>query len=210
MANASSIRIATTDDRKTVSTRTGRASIVGTMGPKSALYAIPEVKTAIDAIAADGLTLAAADTQVETDEAQVAKSRAARADLVIAFDSTLDVGVALVEKHATKPGDATDTGFVLFERSTYTVDLPASFTVEFDAKAETIDVHVRHAPGMHAVFVEWCADPVSATSVWKRIDGIAAEYHLTGFAPGRYWFRACSVRSAELSAWTTPVSVVVK
>jgi hypothetical protein len=52
--------------------------------------------------------------------------------------------------------------------------------------------------------------PIVPTSVWKRIDGIAAEYHLSAFAPGRYWFHACAVRGAELSAYTVPVSVVVK
>ncbi len=129
---------------------------------------------------------------------------------MITFDASLDVAVATIQQYATKPGDVSDAGFEPFSRQKYTVEVPASFVVTFDAKNELVDVDVKHALGMHAAFVEYTADPLTATSVWKRIDGIAAEYHLPGFTPGRWWFHACSVRGSELSAWTAPVPVVVK
>jgi hypothetical protein len=49
---AHSIRIATGEDKRTVASRTKRAGIVATMGPKSALYANPDVKASIDAVIA--------------------------------------------------------------------------------------------------------------------------------------------------------------
>jgi hypothetical protein len=210
MSIVNPIRIATGNDKKTVESRTQRASIVAVMGPKSALYTTPAVKTAIDAVAAQGLVLAAANEQVKTDDAQATKSRAARDGLVLVFDATYDVGVATVEQNATKLSDVTDTGFESFARTKYTVDVPLSLVVTFDGTKELIDIDVKHAPGMRAAFVEYTADPITPTTVWKRIDGIASEYHLPAFAPGRYWFHACSVRGAELSAWTAPVSIVVK
>ncbi len=210
MAATSPIRVATGDDKKTVASRTKRGGVVATLGPKSALYATPDCKTAIDAVAAAGTTLAAAEEQVTNDDAQAAKSRAARDGLVVTFDATYDVSVATIEKYATKPGDVADAGFESLTRTKHVVDVPASFLVTFDAKNELVDVDIKHAPGMHAAFVEYTTDPVTATSVWKRVDGIASEYHLPSFAPGRYWFRACSVRGAELSPWTAPVSVLVK
>jgi hypothetical protein len=147
---------------------------------------------------------------VVKDEAQAAKSRAARDGLISTFDATFEVAVSQIEKYAVKPSDVADSGFDLFERTKYEVETPLSLSVLFDAHKEEIDVLVKHAPGMHAAFVEYCLDPIGATNPWKRIDGIAAEYHLTGFAPGRYWFRACAVRSAELSPFTTPVPIIVK
>jgi hypothetical protein len=210
MSSVNPIRIATGDDKKTVESRTQRASIVATMGPKSALYNTPAVKTAIDAVAAQGVTLAAANEQVKTDDAQAIKSRAARDGIVLVFDAAYDVGVATVEQNATKLSDVTDTGFESFTRTKYAVEAPLSLLVTFDGTKELIDIDVKHAAGMHAAFVEYTADPISPTSVWKRIDGIAAEYHLPAFPPGRYWFHACAVRGADLSAFTLPVSVVVK
>jgi hypothetical protein len=205
------IRIATGDDKKTIAARTRRAGIVGTMGPQGSLYGIAEVKTALDALAAGGTALASADDQVVKDDAQAAKSRSTRDALVISFDALLDVGVAVVEKNATKPGDVPASGFDLLEREKYTVEPPVSVLVTFDLNnKQNVDITLKHAPGMHAAFVEYCLDPIGTANPFKRIDGIAAEYHLPGFAPGRYWFRACAVRGTELSSWTTPVSVVVK
>ena len=204
------IRVAVGDDKKTIASRTKRGGIVATMGPKCALYATPDCKTSIDAVAAAGVALAAADEQVITDDAQAVKSRAARDGLVISYDATYDVGVATIEKYATKPADVSDAGFELFARNKYALEMPVSLVVTFDPIKDLIDIDVKHAAGMHAAFVEYTADPISPTSVWKRIDGIAAEYHLPAFPPGRYWFHACAVRGADLSAFTLPVSVVVK
>lgn len=210
MTIATPIRVATGDDKKTVASRTKRAGVVGTMGPKCALYSNPACQAAIDAVAATGVSLAAAEVKVTADEAQAAKSRAARDTLIVSYDATYEVGVATIEQYATKPADISDAGFELLTRQKYTVEPPASFLVTFDAKKELIDIDVKHAAGMHAAFVEYTTDPISPTTVWKRVDGIASEYHLAGFAPGRYWFRACSVRGSDLSAWSVPVSVVVK
>ena len=204
------IRVAVGDDKKTIASRTKRGGIVATMGPKCALYATPDCKTSIDAVAAAGVALAAADEQVTTDDAQAVKSRAARDGLVISYDATYDVGVATIEKYATKSTDITDAGFEGLTRNKYSVYMPVSLLVTFDPTKELINVDVKHATGMHSAFVEYTTDPITPTTVWKRIDGIASEYHLSAFAPGRYWFHACAVRGAELSAWTVPVSVVVK
>lgn len=197
-------------DKANVKSRLDRLSKVGAMGPKSAIYlAKPDVKTAIDTLIVDGATLAKWSVQVGKDEAALNNSRAQLLVATHTVDGSYDVATSNLEKHATSASDIPETGFDLATRAKYTVEPPAKVEVDYDRTKELLDIYVTHAPGMQACFVEVSADPITDTS-FKRVDGIAAEYHLAGYKPGNWWVRVASVRGAELSSWTKPIAVTVK
>jgi hypothetical protein len=204
------VRVDVHEDKVSIPTRTERASKVGEVAPSGALYlANATVKAALDTLVADGASLAAAEAQVVKDEAQVTKSRGTRDALLVTFDGSYDIGVATLEKYATKPADITDSGLVVLERTKYPVVVPAGLTAKYDPVKLLLDIHVTHGLGMRSAQVRTSTDPIGATT-WTLQDGIAAEYHLPNFAPGTYWVEARSVRGTEVSAWIGPVSVVVK
>ena len=204
------LRIETGGDTVSSTTHTDRATKVGEVAPSADLYKNhPEVKKILDDLAAEGPVLVAAEDQVVKDDAQAAKSRGFRDGLVASINGTYGVAVATVEKYAVKPSDITDCGFLNQERAHYLMADPLLVTVGFDKVKELIDIRVKNAPGMRACQVELSPEPVGPAS-WKRLDGIAAEYHLAGYAPGTWWIRARSVRGAEVSGWTEPVPVIVK
>ena len=197
-------------DKVNVKSRLDRLTKVQTMGLKSKLYASqPDVKKAIDTLLADGSVMANWSSQVGKDEAALANSRAQLQVAVHTCDGSYDVVTSNIEKHATVASDIPDTGFDEMIRAKYAVLPPAKVEVAYDRTKETLDVFVTHAPGMTACFVEISPEPLTATS-FKRVDGIAAEYHLKEYTPGVYWVRAASVRGADLSTWTVPVAVTVK
>jgi hypothetical protein len=204
------LRIDTGSDTAGSKAQTDRAAKVGQVAPTADLYKQQAmVKAALDAYAAEGPLLLAAEAQVAKDDAQAAKSRGDRDALLAAIAGTYNVAVATVEKYALVPADITGCGFDPQARAHYSVVTPISLLVNFDRIKERIDILVKHAPGMHACHVELSSDPVGPAT-WKRLEGIAAEYHLAGYAPGTWWVRARSVRGAEVSDWTDLVSVIVK
>jgi hypothetical protein len=204
------VRVDTSVDTANSKAFTDRAAKVGEVAPSADLYnKQSDLKAALDALAAEGPQLVAAEAQVVKDEAQASKSRGARDALLLSISGTYNVAVATLEKHARNAADVTDCGFEKLERKHYPVIAPVDVLVKFDKAKERIDVNVKHAPGMHACHVELSPEPVGPNT-WKRLDGIAAEYHLTGYAPGIWWVRAQSVRGAEVSPWFGPVSVTVK
>jgi hypothetical protein len=75
--------------------------------------------------------------------------------------------------------------------------------------ADAILVVVKQAPGMRTCQVEISTNPSDPAS-WKRVKGGSGKRTLTGYAPGTYWLRACSVRGADESDYTVAVAVVVK
>jgi hypothetical protein len=203
-------RIDTSSDSVNSKSQIERATKVGEVAPTAELYQKqPQVKAVLDAYVAEAPLLVDAEAQVVKDDAQAAKSRGLRDALLATLSGTYGVAVATVEKYARSPSDVTACGFENLERAHYQVAPPVELFVTFDRAKEFIDILIKHAPGMHACHVELSPDPIGPAT-WKRLDGIAAEYHLSGYAPGTWWVRAQSVRGAEVSAWTGPVSVIVK
>ncbi len=197
-------------DKLTIKTRVERAAKVAELAPTSTLYtSVPAVKTALDALVADGTALQNAEVQVTRDEAQASKSRAARDALLVAFDGTYDLSVATLEKHAAAPADLVGAGFADLQKAHYAVLPPLEVSATFDAAKGHVVIHLKHAPGMHSAYTEISPDPVGPAT-FKRLDGIGASHSLMGYAPGTYWVRVASVRGDQVSAWLGPVSVIVR
>ena len=202
-------RVNTALDTADSESLTDRASKVGEVAPSSAIYANPSVKNAIDAFVADGLLLSGAEAQVLKDDATAAKSRAVRDALLLTASGTYGIAATTVEKYALSPADLITLGFEPAIRASYAMASPLDLLVSFDPVRDLIDILVKHAPGMRACHVELSADPIGVAT-WKRLDGIAAEYHLAGYAPGTWWVRAQSVRGTTVSDWLGPVAVIVR
>lgn len=116
---------------------------------------------------------------------------------------------ANVSKYAPTPQDVTMLALAVQERTGYLIAVPLGIDVKFDAVKGDILLHVKHAPGMKACEIEISANPADPTS-WKRIKGNGARRVVSGYAPGTYWVRACSVRGSDESDYTAPVAVVVR
>jgi hypothetical protein len=204
------IRIATTEDKETIPTRTTCAQVVGSNGPSSDVWkATPEIQSAGTKLVTAGTALAETETLVQSLQAQVATALNLRNAKVVEFDAAYGVYVAMVESYAHTPQDVTALGLAVFSKTTHPLAAPIGIRATFDIIKARLQIRVDKAPGMTACVVEISADP-SGAGPWHRLLGIGAVHKLSGYAPGTYLVRAASVRANEMSEFTEPVPVIVK
>jgi hypothetical protein len=167
------------------------------------------VKVSVDSLVAAGVALGVAEAGVNTAVANLTNAREVRDGAVAKYDSTFNVLIADVEKNAVNPEDVTSIMLTLLERQTHALELPSGLTVKYDQPKALVRVNVDLPLGAASCLLEVSTDPQNPAS-WKRVTGDGARRALAGYAPGTYWFRAASLRANDESAFTVPVSVLVK
>jgi hypothetical protein len=204
------LRVDIGGDKESIRSRIDRAGVMRTQSATSTFAQNhPPVKDACNAVVAAGKDLDDAEAACKAAEAELVRARSVRDAKVDAFDAAHAVCVAVTEQFATTPEDIQSIGLGVFDRASHVLAPPLAIEVRFDAAKESIRIYVKHAPGMTACAIEVSTDPIGP-STWKKLDGHGARRVLTGYAPGTYWFRAASVRANAQSAFTSPVSVIVK
>ena len=196
--------------KDSVTARTDAGKVIDTNAPNSAiLTAHADVKAAEGNLVAVNTKLDDKYKLVKSLEAELATEKGALLDLTVEWDSSYDVYVSTARLYCLTDQDAKSLGLPAAGPATYVLAPPIGVTARFDAKLGLLRIHVKRPAGLKAVRLEISPDPMTATS-FKALDGEGATAKLAGYAPGTYWVRAAMIRARQLSAYTTPVSVVVK
>jgi hypothetical protein len=203
------IRIDVQGDKKTIKVRADRAAVLASAVKAPFVQAHPALLTACqDLIAASDAMKVADDAHTVADAALTA-ARGVRESKVTAYDAAYDVCIAQVQQCAAAPEDVQSLGFAVFSPASYALAAPVSVQAKFDPARNLVVVYVERAPGTRVCAVEVSQNPADAAS-WQRLPGHGALRKLPGYAAGTHWFRAASLRATEQSAFTDPVSVIVK
>ena len=173
-----------------------RGKLIAKVGPTSTIWQSNAT------IKQSGQDAVAACATVET-----AKNLQVQDELVAT--SKLDVFFTNVEDVVTTPKEMQDLGVDPLVENRYVLAVPISTTVTSDPTLHDIAVKVKRAKGMSRCSIEVSADPTFATGV-KVFPGDGARQTMGPFPPGTYAVRACHTRASERSAFTEPVTVVVK
>ena len=203
------VRVASGAVKDTVTTRTDAGKVIDTNAPNSAiLKANADVKTAEGNLVAANTKLDDKYKLVKSLEAELATERGALLDLTVEWDSFYDVYVSTARLYCLTDQDAKSLGLPAAGLASYVLAPPLSVTAVFDTKLSLLRIRVKRPTGLKAVRLEISPEPMTATS-FKALDGEGATAKLSGYPPGTYWVRAAMIRSRQLSAYTTPVSVIV-
>jgi hypothetical protein len=204
------VRVSSGAVKDTVATRTDTGKVIDTNAPNSAiLTAHADVKTAEGNLVVANTKLDDKYKLVKAKEMELATERGALLDLTVEWDSFYDVYVSTARLYCLTDQDAKSLGLPAAGLMSYALAPPLSVTAVFDAKLSLLRIRVERPTGLKAVRLEISPDPMTATS-FKALDGEGATAKLSGYPPGTYWVRAAMIRSRQLSAYTIPVSVVVK
>jgi hypothetical protein len=204
---SANIRVNASVVKESIKSRVDCAETMGSQMKQAPFYNI--VKASCDSVVAEGAQLAAAEAAVHSALAVLANARDLRDSAILKFDGALNVLISDVEKNAATPGDVTSLALTVLDRQSYTLEVPSGITVKHDPAKGVVRVLVDLPPGAASCLLEVSTDPTNPAS-WKRVPGDGARRALAGYAPGTYWFRAASLRANDESAFTAPVSIVVK
>jgi hypothetical protein len=150
-----SIRVSVEPDKQNSGTRNGRAQVVGSNGPNSAIWkSTPEVQAAGTKLVTAGTALADVEALIQSLQSQIATALNLRAFKTAEFDAAYGVYAATVEAYATTAQDVTALGLSVFTRSTHALAPPIGTEATFDATKGQIRIRVHKAPGMQASVVE--------------------------------------------------------
>jgi hypothetical protein len=191
--------------------RVVRAQAVGQMAVSLPEYTSDLVfKGAIDALVKAGVNLGAAIGQVDGAKVGLANARGVRATKRTAFRKANTAAITQVEKYAHTPADIAACGYTaLVEASGAMVD-PIAVLATFDPEAEVIDVHVKYPKGVNSRCVIAVSPSPVGPATYVELPAHGRKQGLSGYAPGTYWIRACTIRAKVWGAWFGPVSVIVK
>jgi hypothetical protein len=203
------LRIDAQDDRKTIKARADRAAVLASAVKAPFVQAHPALLTACQDLIAASDALKTADEAYTVTDAALTAARGARDSKVTAYDAAYDVCIAQVQQCAATPEDVQSMGFGVFSPVSYALVVPPSVQAKYDPVRNVIYVRVERAPGIRACTLEVSQTPADPAS-WQRLPGLGTSRKLPGYAAGTHWFRAASVRATEQSAFTDPVSVIVK
>jgi hypothetical protein len=197
-------------DKDSILSRTGRADVIETNGPKSEIWKGNTVLQDVgQKLIAAGTALKTSQTAVSSIETQLEQARGVRATRVVEYDKAYDLFVSSAEAVAKTPEDLASVGLAARVKGTYLLAAPLGIDAKFDMKAHLIRAHIQRAPGMQNCLLEISTNPEDPNG-WRRLPGLGAVRALSGYSPGTYWLRAASARANEQSEFTTPVSVIVK
>jgi hypothetical protein len=204
------VRVTTGVVKDTVATRTDAGKVIDTNAPNSAIFtAHADVKTAEGNFVLANTKLDDKYKLVKGLEMELATERGALLDLTVDWDSFYDVYVSTARLYCLTDQDAKSLGLPAAGAASYALAPPLSVTAAFDVKLGLLRIHVKRPTGLKSVRLEISPDPMTATS-FKALDGEGATAKLSGYPPGTYWVRAAMIRSRQLSAYTIPVSVIVR
>jgi hypothetical protein len=196
--------------KSTVTTRITAGTKVASTAPKSAVYqSVAVVKQAADDVSTTTAALQTSNENVVTAEAALAAARSVRDATILTFDTKYELFATTVEANVTTEQEVTGLGATLAARTLHPLEAPLGVKVTYDDAKGLIKVRVTPAPGLRQVVLEMSAEPITATS-WETLPGYGLRRSLSGYAAGTYWLRVASMRKSQQSAFTAPVSVVVK
>jgi hypothetical protein len=197
-------------DRQSIQARTTRGTQVEKAITTSTLYQnVPAIKAACDAVVVAGTDLSDADIDATAAEQAAAKARSARDTKMDTFDTANAICMATVEHYAVTPEEIQGAGYVLLIPNNNGLVPLNGMTAEYDPISTLIEIEIQHPAGVDRCILEVSPDPVTTTS-WQRVPGDGLRRKLSGYTPGTYWLRAATMRANGQSAFTTPISVVVK
>lgn len=190
--------------------RTDCSALVESKAASSPIWAAhPDLQDAGKALIAAGADLSGADLAFQGALKVVETTRDTRETKLIAWNSEFDLYATLVEKYSKKAEDLSALALSALSRTEYPLVAPIKIDLRYDRTLYLIRVHVHLPEGLEACEIEMSPDPITATS-WQRLVGHGAKRTVKSPTPGTWWFRAASERAEEQSAFTDPVSIVVK
>jgi hypothetical protein len=191
-------------DRKDDAARISRASVVGTMAPKSARYQNePELRSALDALVAAGVN--DCGERILVLEKLLAHARTEQAAARVTYDACHNTATAQLEKGATEL-DVTACGFGVLHRVLHGLALPNDLTTKYDRNKRVLSIHVQYGWRNEQCVVEIAN---AEAGPYQRLDGSGVTRKVASPAPGIWWIRAATMRAAGQSAWFGPRAVVV-
>ena len=196
--------------KKDAATRIACGVKVTAQGPKSALYALSDMKGAVDTLVADTTVAQTALTTYTEAHAAFLKAGSSLGLALGVWDGSFDVTVALAEKHCVTGDDGTSLGLpVQAARVKNPLVAPLGIKLTANTKKEELTIPVLKAPGLAMAITQMSPDPVTATS-WTEMNGYGLVHRIPMPAPGRYWFQAAHKRAQGTSNFTAAVSILIK
>lgn len=195
--------------KKTPQRRADCGTGIGAHAPNSTLYQDPEVKPAVDNVTKRTGELSSALNDFTKARLGYIKARAALIQVVGNWDTEFDVLVSVATKHCSTQADAAALGMPLREPASHELQVPISVTVKQDFKTRVLRIRVKRAPGMRTTVIQVSRDPVTATS-WEELPGDGVLRDVENPAPGVWYVRAAHKTARDTSAFTDPVSIVIK
>jgi hypothetical protein len=192
-----------------VTTRIAAGVKVANIAINSALYAQATVKAVVDTMNADTADLKAKLDAFNTARASLNKARTALGLSVGVWDNGWKVLCATGEQVCATADDANSLALPVLTRKSNQLEVPLGLDFLYNTRKDQARIHVHRAPGMDAVVVQYSVDPITATS-WVELDGCGAIHILPPLNAGTYWARAASKTARATSAWTIPVSLIIK
>lgn len=197
-------------DKLSTQARIDRGAQMGKAIPTSTLYTnVSQVKAACDAVVLCGTDLATADATATAADLAAATARSVRDGKQGTFDTANAICMTTVEHYATTPAEIQGVAYVLLIPNNNGLAMLNGMTAQFDPILGLVEIEIQHPAGVSRCLLEVSTEPVTPTS-WQRVPGDGLRRKLSGYAPGTYWFRAATMRASAQSAFTTPISVVVK
>ena len=205
----STVQFAVMPEKKTTTTRLARGTIVGAQGPQSPLYT-GTTKAAVDDVVLQSANLKAKIDANNTARGAYKKTRTALSTGVVAWDAAFDVLVSTGQKVCTTPEDGAGLGLpAIGGKVKHVFAMPLSIDLVHDLKLDVLRIQVHRAPGMKNTCVQISTDPTNP-ALWKELDGLGAVHRIPNPPPGMLYVRAAARNASTKSAFTTPVSILVK
>ena len=198
-------------DKVSEATRYDRGVKVTALAPQSPLYTLhTDLKGSADEVMKETLTLKDSMDTYSKADAAFKKARTALGSAVIAWDGAYDVFVNTTEKYAASPDDATSVGAAPRPKNSYLLVPPVSVEMKQDVKRDRLIIRVHRATGLERTAVEVNNTDPTNPAAWKELDSSGALHYVPSPAKGTWWVRAASRTTKAISAFTSPVSIVVK
>ena len=205
----STVQFAVTPEKKTPTTRIARGTIVASQGPQSPLYT-GATKAAVDDVVVQSANLKARVDANNTARGAYKKTRTALSTGVVTWDAAFDVLVSTGQKVCTTPEDGAALGLpAVGSKVKHVFAMPLGIDLFQDLKLDVVRIHVHRAPGMKNTCVQISTDP-SNPALWKELDGLGAVHRIPTPPPGMLYVRAAARSASTKSAFTAPVSILVK
>jgi hypothetical protein len=196
--------------KKNATTRINCGVKIASQGPKSALYALTDVKSAIDTVATDTAAAQTALTNYTQAQGAYLKAGTALGLALGVWDGSFDISVAVAAKHCVSSDDGNSLGMpTVTGRTKNPFVPPLGIALAVNTKTSELVVHVLKATGLTVAVTQMSPDPVTATS-WSELNGYGLIHRIPLPAPGRYWFQAAHKRAQATTNFTPAVSILIK
>jgi hypothetical protein len=198
------------DTKSNAETRYAAGVKIAAEAPQSALYAAhADLKASADDVAAKNTALKTAGDAYHAALAALVTARGGLFAATAAWDVSYDCYLILGTKYCTTPADAGSLALTLRGTTHNPLAPPLAVQLSYNAKKDLLRIWVKRAPGMDVVAVQMSTD-MTNPALWKELDGAGAVRIVQSPAPGTWWVHACSKTARATSAFTTPVSIVIK